>query len=103
MDIDGLRCALCEYIDCIDDDTTTEEANNLYYGLRVVCSNIKIGDGLGGYQTAQDFETCNKEQIDGIGSNQGTYVPSTYIKLVMCLKIYRIYIVIYCFEIIENF
>jgi hypothetical protein len=73
MDIDGLRCAVCEYIDCIDDTTASgEDTGNLYYGLKVICSNIKIGDGLGGYQTASDFETCNKEQINDIGSNQGT-------------------------------
>lgn len=72
MDIDGLRCAVCEYIDCIDDTTDTASGGNLYYGLKVICSNIKIGDGLGGYQTASDFETCNKEQINDIGSNQGT-------------------------------
>jgi len=77
MDIDGLRCAVCEYIDCID-DTATEDTGNLYYGLKVICSNIKIGDGLGGYQTASDFETCNKEQINDIGSNQGTYVLRRY-------------------------
>ena len=90
MDIDGLRCAVCEYIDCIgstdttptsttEEDrssspsTSTSSTNDLYYGLRVVCSNIKIGDGQGGHMSAQDFDTCDRTTIQAIGSAQGVF------------------------------
>ena len=76
MEIDGLRCAVCEYINCVEDkqgrDSTTNSLD-VFYGLNVVCSNILIGDGAGGYVEASDFETCDQGQIEAIGSTQGVF------------------------------
>jgi len=80
MEIDGLGCAVCEYINCVGDETTISDENggngneiNIFYGLNVVCSNILIGDGAGGYIAANDFETCDQDQIDGLGDSQGVF------------------------------
>jgi len=81
MEIDGLRCAVCEYIDCIDTPPTTTNNNNrdkdpitnTYYGLQIVCSNISIGDGQGGLIPALDFETCDPQQLESLGQTQGVF------------------------------
>jgi len=73
MEIDGLRCAVCEYVNCIGDTTSRANDIDVYFGLNVVCSNILIGDGDGGYIEASDFETCDHEQIKAIGSSQGVF------------------------------
>ncbi len=75
MAIDGLECAVCEYIDCMDSSQTTRDAGeiDLYYGLNVVCSNILLGDGEGGYLPASDFETCDTAQIEALGQTQGAF------------------------------
>jgi hypothetical protein len=73
MEIDGLRCAVCEYVNCIGDTTARANDIDVYFGLNIVCSNILIGDGDGGYIAASDFETCDHEQIAAIGSSQGVF------------------------------
>ncbi len=82
MEIDGLECAVCEYIDCVGtsqqqqqprDANSNPNPIDLYYGLNVVCSNILIGDGEGGYMPASDFETCDSAQIEALGDSQGVF------------------------------
>ena len=73
MEIDGLRCAVCEYVNCIGDTTSLANDIDVYFGLNVVCSNILVGDGDGGYIKASDFETCDREQIEAFGSSQGVF------------------------------
>ncbi|VEU41113.1 unnamed protein product [Pseudo-nitzschia multistriata] len=70
MQIDGLECALCEYIECPSGD---EDGDDSFYGLNVICSNIKIGDGTGNLVPANDFQTCDPGQLEAIGATQGVF------------------------------
>jgi len=74
MEIDGLRCAVCEYIQCVPELSGRDgSALDVYFGLNVVCSNILIGDGEGGYISASDFETCDQGQLEAIAESQGVF------------------------------
>jgi len=73
MEIDGLMCAECEYVECGGDQIEGIGGDEVYYGLKVVCSNIKIGDLEGGMVPANDFETCDQQQIESIGGTQGVF------------------------------
>ena len=76
MEIDGLQCAVCEYVSCSPEETEkTRDTGDIdiYYGLELVCSNILISDGTGGYIPALDFQTCEEEQIIAIGESQGVF------------------------------
>eukprot|EP00535_Pseudo-nitzschia_heimii_P000567 CAMPEP_0197176224 /NCGR_PEP_ID=MMETSP1423-20130617/2219_1 /TAXON_ID=476441 /ORGANISM="Pseudo-nitzschia heimii, Strain UNC1101" /LENGTH=1424 /DNA_ID=CAMNT_0042625565 /DNA_START=310 /DNA_END=4584 /DNA_ORIENTATION=+ len=73
MEIDGLQCAVCEYVNCVGGDDGSSGGIDTYYGMNVVCSNILIGDGNGGYVSAADFETCDPGQLEAIGGAQGVF------------------------------
>ena len=75
MAIDGLECAVCEYVDCLGSEEKTRDVGDIsiYYGLNVVCSNIVIDDGNGEYIEAADFQTCDTDFIASLGQGQSVF------------------------------